>query len=142
MLVILKKYPKNSSNSIGERSELVFGKKWKNCISLQKIPFLAFFLELQNENGFLKKLFSIFLCSNLFSKLDLSCFKKPFSFCSSGKKAQKAIFWSEIQLFVVKVATNFSVQILIFFCLFFRLRTSQFSGAGNSTTNSFAFHPP
>ena len=31
--------------------------------------------------------------------MEKSCFKKPFPFCSSGKKAEKAIFWSEIQFF-------------------------------------------
>ena len=62
-------------------------------ISLQKNAFWAFFPELQNENGFFKQLFSSSL-NRLLRKTD--CFKKPFSILQFTKKAQKAIFWSEM----------------------------------------------
>ena len=79
----------------------------KRCISLQKIAFCAFFDELQNENCFLKQLV---FCSNLLSKLEKSCFEKPFLFLQFIKKAQKAIFGAKY-IFIFFLYSEVAVHI-------------------------------
>ena len=58
------------------------------------------FVNGKNEKGFFEQLSSIILCSNLLSKWRKAALKSRFHFCSLGKKAEKAIFWSKIQFFV------------------------------------------
>ena len=77
-----------SSDEFTSEASVVYEK----CISLHKIAFLAFFVNCKDENGFQKQ---FVLCSNLFSKLEKSCFKKPFPFCSPQKKAEKQFFGVE-----------------------------------------------
>ena len=55
----------------------------------KKLLFQPFFLNCKNKNGFLKQLFSIILCSNLFSKLfeiGEKLLKNPFSVLAVFKK--------------------------------------------------------
>ena len=75
----------------------------KKCILLQKIAFLALFLNCKIENGILSNFFPIILCSNLFSKLleiGEKLLKNPFLILQFTKKAEKAILRSRIQTFL------------------------------------------
>ena len=88
------------NNVLGLRNDMsevsiVFESYEKIVFCSIKLLFQPYFLNCKIQNDFLKQLFSIFLCSELFSKMEKSCFKKPFSFLQFRKKAQKVIFWSE-----------------------------------------------
>ena len=68
-----------SLNMNVSEASIVYDSYEKIVLCSKKLLFQPYFLSCKIENGFLKQLFSIFLCSNLFSKMEKSCFKKPFS---------------------------------------------------------------
>ena len=74
--------------------------KKKKLFFRHKIAFCAFFRQLQNENCFLKHVFSILLNKSLHK---LNCLKKQFHILQQIKNAKKAIFWRKNK-FYVKVA--------------------------------------
>ena len=93
-----------------ERSELRFGKNVfcsKNC-------FFSLICQLQNWkwnfSATLLQLSYVVTYSVNCLKLEKSCLKIPFSILQFTKKAQKAIFWSELHFF--------EKLIQIFFCFF------------------------
>ena len=73
-------------------ASIVYDSYEKIVLCSKKLLFQPYFLSCKIENGFLKQLFSIFLCSNLFSKMEKSCFKKPISFLQVKKKGWKSNF--------------------------------------------------
>ena len=80
-----------------ERSEHRLRKLQKICILLHKIAFSAFFLALQKWKWLFKANYSYAVIYEVNWKK--KCFKKPFSFLQFTKKAEKAVFWSEIHIF-------------------------------------------
>ena len=68
-----------SSEMNGSEVNIVYESYEKFVFCSIKLLFQPYFLSCKIENSFLKQLFSIILCSNLFSKMEKSCFKKPFS---------------------------------------------------------------
>ena len=68
-----------SLNMNVSEASIVYDSYEKIVLCSKKLLFQPYFLSCKIENGFLTQLFSIFLCSDLFSKMEKSCFKKPFS---------------------------------------------------------------
>ena len=71
----------------------------KNVFCSKKLLFEPVLVNCKNEKGFFEQLSSIILCGNLFSKWRKAALESRFHFCSLGKKAEKAIFWSRIHFF-------------------------------------------
>ena len=73
--------------------------KNEKMYSAPKICFLSLFCELQNENGFLKHLFFIVLCSYLFSEWKKAASKSHVLFAVYEKRLKKQFFGAEYRFF-------------------------------------------
>ena len=84
----------------------------KKCILLQKIAFFSLFCELQTMKmefsaTFLQLSYVVIYLVN-YLNLEKSCLKIHFHFLQLTKKAEKAIFWSEIQTFLKTMLASFA----------------------------------
>ena len=90
----------------------------KKCILLQKIAFFSLFCELQTMKmefsaTFLQLSYVVIYLSN-YLNLEKSCLKIHFHFLQFTKKAEKAIFWSEIQFFCKRYSLRSQTFLSVF----------------------------
>ena len=86
----------SSEMNVSEAS-IVYESYKKIVFCSKKLLFQPYFLSCKIENGFLKQLFPYSYVVIYLVKWRKVSSKSYFYFCSSGKKAEKAIFWSKIQ---------------------------------------------